>query len=100
MLGVCAATYNIACMNCQDGSVRALEGEKIKGRYMRDAKTKRDHIGTISGDEEARHVAAYARVAYADRAGRAISLTLSAYTWGLPTIACICIVSPRQSTCL
>ena len=76
-------------MNCEDGSVRELEGEKINGRHVRDAETKRDYTGTIPGDEEARHVAAYPRVASADRAGWAISLTRSAYTWGLPTIACM-----------
>ena len=30
-------------------------------RYVRDAKTSRDHAGTIPGTEEARGVAAYAR---------------------------------------
>ena len=65
-------------------------------RYVRDAKTSRDHTGTIPGTEEARSVAAYARVASADLARRAIGFIRPAYTRGLPTTA-VCTVSPPQS---
>ena len=65
-------------------------------RYVRDAKTSRDHTGTIPGTEEARGVAAYARVASADLSKRAIGFKRPAYTRGLPTTA-VCSVSPSQS---
>ena len=63
---------------------------------MRDAKTLRDHNGTIPGTEEVRGVAASARVASADSARRAIGFTLPAYTRGVPTTA-VCTVLPPQS---
>ena len=57
---------------------------------MRDSsETSRDHTGIIPGAEEARGVAVYARVASADRAGRAIGVTRPAYTRGLPITACM-----------
>ena len=52
-------------------------------------KVRRYHTATIPGDMEARHLAAYARVASADRAKMTIGLTCPAYTQGLPTTACL-----------
>ena len=56
---------------------------------MRDAETASDHTGTIPGAEETRGVVAYARVASADLARRAIGSTRPAFTRGLPTTACM-----------
>ena len=47
----------------------------MESRHVRDAKTTRDHIGSTPSAEEARFVAAYARVAFANLAGWAIDLT-------------------------
>ena len=71
----CAVTHTIAGRNCGENGVRELEGEDIERRHVRDAETKGNHTGTIPGTEEARSVAAYARVASADLAGRAIGFT-------------------------
>ena len=48
----------------------------LKVSRRRYAKTSRDHTGTIPGTEEARGVAAYARVASADLGRRAIGFIL------------------------
>ena len=80
-----AATHIIAGKNCGDYDVRERESQGVERRYVRDAKTTRDHTGTTPGAEEARFVVAYARVASADLAVWAIGLTRPAYPRGLPT---------------
>ena len=85
----CAVTHTIAGRSCGDDGVRELEGEKILRWYVRDAETKPDHTGTMPSDEKVRRIAAYARVASADRAGRAIDLTRPAYTRGLQSTVCL-----------
>ena len=70
----CVVTPTIAGRNCGEDSVRELEGENIKRRYVRDAKTSCDHTGTIPDAEEARGVSG-ARVAFADLARRAFGVT-------------------------
>ena len=70
----CVVTPTIAGRNCAEDSVRELEGESIKRRYVRDAKPSCDHIGTIPDAEEARDVSG-ARVAFADLARRAFGVT-------------------------
>ena len=75
----CFVTHIIAGKNCGDYGVRELEVEDIKRRYVRDANTTCDDAGTTPGAEEARFVAAYARVAAADLAAWVIGLTRPAY---------------------
>ena len=71
----CVIASTIAGRNCGEESIGELEGEDTERRYVRDANTSRDHTGTIPGAEDVRGVATYARVASADRAGRAIRVT-------------------------
>ena len=61
--------HTVAGKNYGNYRVSELEVEDIEGRYARDAKTTRDHTGTTPGAEEARFVAAYARMASANLAG-------------------------------
>ena len=69
---------------------------RILNRIVRDAKTSRDHTETIPGAEEARGVAAYARVASADLARRVIGVTRPAHMLVSQPLP-VCTVSPPQS---
>ena len=91
-----AVIHTIAGKNCGDYGVRKLEVEDIERRYVRDMKTKRDHTGTTPGAEEARFVAAYARVASADLAMWTIGLTRPPYPRGLPTTDRMCRFTPQS----
>ena len=93
----CAVTHTTAGKKGGDYRVSKLEVEDIERRYVRNAKTTRDHTRTTPGAEETRFVAAYANVASENLARWAIGLIRPAYLRGLPITDCVCIASPPQS---
>ena len=96
----CAVTQAIAGKHCGDIGDRELAVEDIERRYVRGAKTARDHIGTTLDIEEARFVAgyAYALVASAHLAVWTICLTRPTYPRSLPTTDCMRRFTPTVFT--